>query len=181
METKPSKTYGYYVRYGQSLGAVQGVGYVNELLARLTGTPVRDNTQTNRTLDASPITFPLDRSLYVDFSHDNQMIAIYTAIGLFNQSLPLDPSFPNPERTWVTSLLTPFSGRMVTERLSCESKTVRGRPKARTLVRILVNDAVQPLHFCNGDKDGMCTLDAFVDSQAYSRHDGEGDFEKCFS
>ncbi|KAF5333502.1 hypothetical protein D9611_002520 [Ephemerocybe angulata] len=59
--------------YGQELGPVQGVGYINELLARLTGMPVRDNTQTNHTLTASPITFPLDRTIYADFSHDNLM------------------------------------------------------------------------------------------------------------
>jgi len=168
-------------RYGQPLGRVQGVGYVNELLARLTGTPVRDNTQTNRTLDASPITFPLDRSLYVDFSHDNQMIAIYSAMGLFNQSSPLDPTLPDPNRTWITSLLTPFSARMVTERLSCESKAVHGRKSSQTYVRILVDDAVQPLQFCGGDKDGLCTLDDFVKSQRYARDDGQGDFQKCFT
>ena len=47
-------------------------------------------------------------------------------------------------------------------------------------VRLLVNDAVQPLEFCGGDEEGLCTVEAFVDSQAYARNDGEGDFEKCF-
>ena len=79
-------------RYGQALGPVQGVGYVNELLARLTGLPVQDNTQTNRTLDSSPTTFPLNRTFYADFSHDNEMIAIYAALGLFKQSFPLNPT-----------------------------------------------------------------------------------------
>ncbi|KAF8967497.1 phytase [Flammula alnicola] len=171
----------YGTGYGQALGPVQGVGYINELLARLTGTPVRDNTQTNRTLDASPITFPLDRTLYADFSHDNQMAAIYAAMGLFRQPQSLDPAQPAPKRTWITSHLTPFSARMVTERLSC---TVRGMGKTagkQSFVRIFVNDALQPLDFCGGDQSGRCTLSAFVQSQAYARNDGEGDFEKCFS
>ena len=76
-----------FCRYGNPLGRVQGVGYVNELLARLTQTPVRDHTQTNRTLDGAPATFPLNRTLYADFSHDNQMAAIYAALGLFCMSL----------------------------------------------------------------------------------------------
>jgi len=164
-------------RYGQALGPVQGVGYLNELLSRLTGLPVRDGTQTNRTLDSSPHTFPLDRNLYVDFSHDNQMIAIYAAMGLFKQAKPLDPTAPDPERTWITSHLVPFSGRMVTERLTCSNR--RGLSKSQ-FVRILINDAVQPLGFCGGDRNGLCELGAFVESQRYARHNGEGDFEKCF-
>jgi len=165
------------------LGPVQGVGYINELLARLTEKPVSDNTQTNRTLDASPITFPLDRTLYADFSHDNQMIAIYAALGLFNQSALLDPSMPDPKRTWITSRLTPFSARMVTERLSCITSGGNDHghiAQTGVYVRILVNDVLQPLKFCGADKNGLCTLSDFVSSQGYARNNGEGDFEKCF-
>lgn len=160
------------IRYGNELGPVQGVGYVNELLARLTGTPVQDNTQTNRTLDADPATFPLNGTLYADFTHDNEMAAIYAAMGLFRPERNLDPRAPDPQRTWVSSKLFPFSGRLVTERLEC---------KGETFVRLLVSDAVQDLELCGGNKNGLCRLDAFVMSQAYSRNDGEGDFEKCFS
>jgi hypothetical protein len=160
---------------------VQGVGYINELLARLTQTPVRDNTQTNRTLDTSPATFPLNRTIYADFSHDNQMIAIYAAMGLFKQPKPLDPHSPDPRRTWVTSQLTPFSGRMVVERMECTAKSrSRRSDSAGMFVRVLVNDALQPLEFCNAGPDGLCSLDAFAKSQSYARNDGEGDFERCF-
>jgi len=129
--------------YGQALGRVQGVGYVNELLARLTGQPVKDHTQTNSTLDSSPATFPLDRTLYADFSHDNQMIAIYAALGLFPQPHDLDPSKPDPLRTWVTSELVPFSARMVTEKLWCVSGSGEDEDEYE-YVRIFVNDALQP-------------------------------------
>lgn len=168
--------------YGANLGRVQGVGYVNELLARLTGQPVRDHTQTNRTLDASPETFPLDRTFYTDFSHDNQLVSIYSALGLFRQyHLPeqkLNPTNPSPLRTWVTSNMVPFSARMVVEKLQCGAERLP-LPKG-VFVRILVNDAVQPLEFCGGIA-GLCELHAFVASQRYARHDGEGDFEKCFN
>ncbi|KAI0063433.1 phosphoglycerate mutase-like protein [Artomyces pyxidatus] len=161
--------------YGDRLGRVQGVGYVNELLARLTNTPVHDNTQTNRTLDASPETFPLNRTFYADFSHDNTMVAIYAALGLFKDPLPLDPTTLNPVRRWVISEMVPFSARIVVERLECAERLPIPRP---TMVRILVNDAVQPLEFCGGVA-GMCTLDAFVKSQSYARHDGDGDWDLC--
>ncbi|KAJ8517733.1 hypothetical protein ONZ45_g5115 [Pleurotus djamor] len=163
----------YNTGYGQELGPVQGVGYLNELLARLQRLPVVDQTQTNTTLDSDPATFPLDRSIYADFSHDNQMIAIYAAMGLFRQEHPLDPLHldTNPRRTWVASHLVPFGARMVVEKLAC------GRVQ-KEFVRILVNDAVQDLGFCGGGE--MCELKAFVKSQAYARNNGNGDFEKCF-
>ncbi len=171
----------YLCSYGANLGRVQGVGYVNELLARLTGQPVQDHTQTNRTLDASPETFPLGRTFYADFSHDNEMVSIYTALGLFRQyRLPeqkLDPADPSTLRTWVTSNLVPFSARMVVEKLQCGAEHLP-LPKG-TFVRILVNDAIQPLEFCGGVA-GLCELHAFVASQGYARHDGDGDFDKCF-
>lgn len=183
-----------HFRYGQELGPVQGVGYINELLARLTGQPVRDKTQTNRTLTGSPTTFPLDRNIYADFSHDNLMVAVYSAMGLFRQPEHLDPSNPDQSRTWVSSQLTPFSGRLVVERMDCRGVPRLGRrlvlggeDKERammrkgTFVRVLVNDAVQALEFCGADKHGLCELGAFVESQSYARHDGYGDFEKCFA
>ncbi|RDX55363.1 phytase [Lentinus brumalis] len=160
----------YGTGYGQPLGPVQGVGYINELLARLTETAVQDQTQTNTTLDSDPATFPLNRTFYADFSHDNQMAAIFSAMGLFRQSAPLNATKPDPHRTWRTEKIVPFSGRMVVERLSCGGKAK---------VRVLVNDALMPLEFC-GAGDGVCTLDAFVESQSYARNNGNGDFEKCF-
>jgi hypothetical protein len=70
-------------RYGQDLGPVQGVGYTNELLARLTNTPVVDSTQTNRTLDENPETFPLGKTFYADFTHENvSYIAQLAALAL---------------------------------------------------------------------------------------------------
>ena len=164
----------YGTGYGQELGPVQGVGYINELLARLTGQPVQDETQTNRTLDASPETFPLNRTIYADFSHDNQMIAIFSAMGLFPQAQPLNPTKPDKNRTWLASRLVPFSSRMVVEKLACKGKD-------EEYIRILVNDVLQPLRSCGATKNGLCRLSDFVQSQGYARNNGNGDFEKCFT
>ncbi|KAG6810012.1 hypothetical protein H0H92_013718 [Tricholoma furcatifolium] len=166
----------YKTGYGQNLGPVQGVGYINELIARLTGKPVNDNTQTNRTLDASPETFPLNHTIYADFTHDNQMIAIYAAMGLFKQSSHLNPTSPDPNRDWIVSHLTPFSARMITEKLAC---TLDGESKETEYVRVFVNDALQPLEFC-GSGNGICTLDNFLRSQSFAQNNGNGDFENCF-
>jgi hypothetical protein len=42
----------------QPWGPSEGVGYVNELIARLTDSPVVDETSTNTTLDGNAETFP---------------------------------------------------------------------------------------------------------------------------
>jgi len=100
------------------------------------------------------------------------MIAIYAAMGLFRQQTPLDPSQPDPKRNWLASHLVPFSAQMITEKLLCGKKEY---------VRVFVSDALQPLEFCNPAGHGLCALDDFVESQAYARNDGSGDFEACFS
>lgn len=174
------------LRYGQALGPVEGVGYINELLARLTSIPVNDTTQTNTTLNASPVTFPLNRTIYADFSHDNQLIAIFSAMGLFRQKTPPDPKQygADPTRTWITSQLTPFAGRMVLESMLCSriSQTLTdGETDSEQFVRVLVNNAVQPIEFCMGvTADGLCALDKFVESQSYATSGGGGDWQKCF-
>lgn len=159
-------------RYGNALGPVQGVGYVNELLARLSTTPVNDSTSTNNTLDSDPATFPLNRTIYADFSHDNLLIPVFAAIGLFHVN-PLDSTGPASQaQTWNVSRMVPFAGRMVVERLACRDE--------ERYVRVLVNQAVQPLVFCGAKEGGVCSLEAFVQSQEFARSGGNGTWAKCF-
>ncbi|KAK4703123.1 hypothetical protein P7C70_g3091, partial [Phenoliferia sp. Uapishka_3] len=160
--------------YGNTLGAIQGVGYVNELLSRVTGDlkfATNDKTQVNHTLDSSPSTFPLARTLYADFSHDNQITSILAAMGL-KKGPNLPSTGPPVNQAWVTSQIVPFAGRLVTERLLCGGKQY---------VRFLINDQLQPATFCGGDKSapGVCRLEDFVKSQAYSTNNGNGDYSKC--
>ena len=198
----------FSVSYGNLLGAVQGVGYINELIARLTNSPARQSLQTNSTLLSSSDTFPLNRTLYVDFSHDNLIIAVFSAMGLFNQSNgPLDATKIDKDRTWITSKMVPFSGHMTVERISCSTNSPpAGASRSRSMrwwkwiarhegdddeeedkkgeeneeyVRVFVNDARQPLHFCGAGSDGMCKLREFLRSQEYARNDGFGDFAAC--
>ena len=64
------KYYGY--GNGNPFGPTQGVGFANELVARMTGQPVIDHTTVNHTLDGSNSTFPIGpyQLLFADFSHD---------------------------------------------------------------------------------------------------------------
>jgi hypothetical protein len=57
--------------FGYPLARALGIGYIQEMVARLTHAPIeRHNSSTNSTLDDSPITFPLDHNLYVDATHE---------------------------------------------------------------------------------------------------------------
>lgn len=168
------KYYGYGP--GSKLGPTQGVGYVNELIARMTNSPVKDQTTTNHTLDSNPSTFPIGKNhtLFADFSHDNDMMNIFSAFGLFNTTTPLsNTTFTPPEKTdgFSASWVVPFAGRAYFEKLQCDGQT-------EEMVRVLINDRVVPLETCGGNQRGLCTLSKFVESLSFAR--AGGFWEKCF-
>ncbi|KAJ7862613.1 histidine phosphatase superfamily, partial [Mycena olivaceomarginata] len=73
----------YNSAFGFALGRPLGIGYVQELVARLTHTPIAThNSSTNGTLNDDPTTFPLGQSLYVDATHEVMVLQVLTALGL---------------------------------------------------------------------------------------------------
>lgn len=168
------KFYGFGT--GNPLGPTQGVGFTNELIARLTGRPVVDHTSTNHTLDGNPTTFPLNRTLYADFSHDNDMTGIFFAMGLYNNTPQLSNTTLQTAAEldgYSSSYTVPFAARMYVEKMTCKGSG------SEDLVRVLVNDRVRPLQTCGGDELGRCTLSKFVDSLSFAR--SGGDWSSCFS
>jgi 3-phytase len=166
------KYYGY--GNGNPLGPTQGVGFVNELIARLTGKPVVDPTSVNHTLDADLATFPLDSKLYADFSHDNAMTSIFSGLGLYNDTPPLsDSTVRTAEQLggYSAAWTVPFAARAYVEKMQCSYPP-------EPLVRILVNDRVVPLRGCHVDRLGRCTLDDFIAGLSFAR-DG-GHWDQCF-
>jgi hypothetical protein len=167
------KWYGYGP--GNPLGPTQGVGFANELIARLTNTTVDDHTSTNATLDAAgAATFPLGRALYADFSHDNDMTTIFAALGLYNATAPLPTTARESAAEtggYSASWTVPFAARMYVEKMTCDGSD-------EELVRILVNDRVVPLQNCGADDLGRCRLSAFVDSLGFVQSGGHWD--QCF-
>lgn len=161
---------------GNPLGPTQGIGFTNELIARLTRSPVVDRTTTNHTLDDNPLTFPLDRMLYADFAHDNTMTSIFFAMGLYNDTEPLsmtDDASILDENGYSAAWTVPFAGRMYVELMQC-----RGVGHGEPLVRVLVNDRVVPLRGCEADGLGRCGLEEFVRGLRFAK-DG-GNWEGCF-
>ncbi|KAK4157305.1 histidine phosphatase superfamily [Chaetomidium leptoderma] len=158
---------------GNPLGPTQGVGFVNELLARLLREPVTDNTCTNRTLDGDDTTFPLDRALYADFSHDNDMTGVLGALGVYDGVGMLDNGTrQEPEEVggFSAGWAVPFAARVYVEKMRCGS--------GEEMVRVLVNDRVMPLKGCGADERGMCRLRRFVESMEFAR--GNGKWDLCF-
>lgn len=174
------QTLGKYYGYGPGnpLGPTQGVGYVNELIARLTGTGVVDHTSVNQTLDSSPVTFPVGSAhpLFADFSHDNDMTSIFGALGLYNAVPPLSNTTleePKDAGGYSAAWTVPFAARAYFEKLQCQGEGAES-------VRIIVNDRVVPLDACGGGagKGGRCPLEKFVDSLSFARAGGK--WNQCF-
>jgi 3-phytase len=168
------KYYGYGA--GNPLGPTQGVGFVNELIARMSHTPVQDDTSTNHTLDApGAATFPVNRTLYADFTHDNGMIPIFFALGLYNgtAALPEDHIQSAAQADGYSAAWTvPFAARAYIEMMQCSRQS-------EPLVRVLVNDRVVPLHGCKADALGRCRRSDFVRALSFAR--SGGDWASCYS
>ncbi|GJE94137.1 histidine-type phosphatase [Phanerochaete sordida] len=153
----------YDSAFGSPVARVQGIGYVQELVARLTHTPIAThNSSTNATLDDSEATFPLGQSLYVDATHEVVVLNILTALNLTNFAAggPLPYDHIPAERPFKVSHLAPFATNVHFQLLACDS--VPG-PQ----IRIIVNDGVVPLtsvRGCPAEKDGLCPLDTFVEA-----------------
>ena len=169
------KYYGYSA--GNPLGPTQGVGFTNELIARMTGQPVADDTSSNHTLDSNQANFPVggNNVLFADFSHDNDMTTIFSAMGLYNNTAPLsNTSVETTAQTngYSASWTVPFAARMYAEKMQCKGQE-------EELVRIIVNDRVIPLVGCGADKLGRCTLSRWVESLSFAREGGL--WRQCFS
>ncbi|PIL31642.1 hypothetical protein GSI_06344 [Ganoderma sinense ZZ0214-1] len=165
---------------GTPSAAAQGIGYAQELVARLTQTPLTNfSTTLNRTIDESNITFPLNQPIYVDATHDTVITTILTAMNL---SIPMVGKGPLPadrivnDRMYIASHITPFSTNLVGQVMSCPA--ANNRDEKESYIRFVLNDGVLPLTgiaHCTENKDGLCLLDNFV--QGMKQRITEVDFQ----
>ena len=162
---------------GNKLGPTQGVGFVNELIARLTEQPVKDHTSVNHTLDDNNgSTFPLTRNLYADFSHDKDITSILFALGVFNDTKPLSTSkLQSADETngYTASRTVPFASRTYVEKMRCDGNQ-------EELVRVIIDGRVIPLNQCTDvDELGRCTVSEFVKTLSFAQAGGRWD--ECFT
>ncbi|KAG9507459.1 hypothetical protein J7337_001011 [Fusarium musae] len=190
--------FGYSIDLGFSSGAgfqspvgrATGLGYQQEVMARLKNhTLGYSGSQINTTLDSMKETFPLNQSLYFDFSHDTNIISILTAFGLrqFAEELPTD-KYPG-EHEFVVSKLTPFGARLDIEVIKAPSPVSPKRDgyldgKETKYIHFVLNQRTVPLgrSFPECDvnrKDGWCDLDTFIEVQDKMAEKAQFDYS-CF-
>jgi hypothetical protein len=166
-----------------------GIGYVQETVARLQNhTLGYSGSQINITLDNNTLTFPLNQTLYFDFSHDTNIMSILTAFGFtqFNTFLP-STHHPGPHNLTV-SHLEPFGARLDVEIIKTphplSPKREYEEGKATTYVHFVLNQRTLPLGFsfpeCGVDRvDGWCELNNFLKVMEGKTREARYD-EACF-
>ncbi|KAH7394471.1 3-phytase A precursor [Pyrenochaeta sp. MPI-SDFR-AT-0127] len=164
--------------FASPVGRAIGVGYVQEVLARMQHHVITDPAaQINVTLDNNTVTFPLDQSINLDFSHDAGILSILVAFGLtqFNDVLPTTHILK--DREFVLSHLQPFAGRLDIEVIKAPApvnpnrsdKKVYLEGEPTSYVHFILNQRTIPLgrsHKECGDRDdGWCEMKTFLKVQ----------------
>lgn len=164
-------------RFSQSTSQrAVGIGYQQEVIARLRNhTLGYSGSNINTTLDSSTETFPLNQTLYFDFSHDTNIVAILTAFGIrqFAEELPAD-KYPG-EHAFTVSNVTPFGARLDIEIIKTPKPLSPNRDgyrdgKVTKYIHFILNQRTLPLGKsfpeCDPDRvDGWCELDTFLKVQ----------------
>jgi hypothetical protein len=132
-------------------------------------------SQINITLDSNTETFPLNQSLYFDFSHDTTIVAILSAFGLrqFAGDLPTTKRPENHE--FIVSHMTPFGARLDIEIIKTPLPLSPNRDGylrggETKYIHFVLNQRTLPLGHsfpeCDpGRKDGWCELETFLSVQ----------------
>lgn len=127
------------------------------------------------TLDSSTETFPLNQSLYFDFSHDTNIVSVLTAFGLgqFAEELPAT-EYPG-DHDFTVSHLTPFAARLDTEIIKTPKPVSPNRDgylrgNKTKYIHFVLNQRTFPLGKsfpeCDASRrDGWCELDTFLEVQ----------------
>ena len=156
-------------------GRAIGIGYQQEVMARLRNhTLGYSGSQINTTLDSSTETFPLNQSLYFDFSHDTNIVSILTAFGFRQFSQFLDPTQHPGAHNLTVSHVTPFAARLDVEIIHAPSPLSPDRSGYQDgdetkYIHFILNQRTLPLGAsfpeCGNRVDGWCELDTFMQVQ----------------
>ncbi|KAG8708027.1 hypothetical protein FRC08_000153, partial [Ceratobasidium sp. 394] len=149
--------------FGSPVSLALGAGWVTEMVARLTHTPVTVHGSTTNSTLHNPIQFPLNDALYVDVTHETVFMKILVAMNLtrFREDEPLPWTHIPPNRKFQSSQAAPFATNMQIQLLSCATHS---EPQ----LRVIINDGVVPLdglQGCPTDKNGMCAVGTFAAAQ----------------
>ncbi|KAJ5730843.1 uncharacterized protein N7483_005351 [Penicillium malachiteum] len=170
--------------FGSPSGRAQGIGYVQELAARLESRLIMSSDSSiNYTYDDNTKDFPLHQPMYMDMTHDNTIVSVLTALGLeyFNYGpygLPLNAT-KAPRRTFHLSDIAPFGAHLDFEVWTCadegsletlqpqmyKNPDLSSEPDTQQYIRLVLNNAPVPFDGfapCNGSVNGFCPLENFL-------------------
>ncbi|KAJ7239615.1 histidine phosphatase superfamily [Mycena haematopus] len=156
---------------GNPAVAAQGLGWVQELVSRLTQTRITQFASTvNGTIVSSNVTFPLAQPIFVDATHDTVISTIVVAMNFTSLAAtgPLPATHIPPNRSYIVNQISPFGANLVGQVLSCAASPPSAPPPTSstpTHIRFLLNDAVVPLTGitnCGSSSEGLCAFDTFV-------------------
>ncbi|KAL8370747.1 hypothetical protein RB595_000886 [Gaeumannomyces hyphopodioides] len=164
------------VAFQSPVGRATGIGYQQETMARLKNhTLGYSGSQINVTLDNNTETFPLNQTLYFDFSHDTNIVSILTAFGLRQFSQLLPPSSYPGKHNMTISHIVPFGARLDIEIIRTPKPLAADRSGyveggETKYVHFVLNQRTLPLGWslpeCDASRvDGWCEFEAFVSSQ----------------
>jgi hypothetical protein len=190
-EVTLDQEYFYDYSFGSPSGRAQGIGYLQELIARLTNQYITSSdSSVNSSITNNAKQFPLGEKFYADFTHDDIIISVLTAMSFdyLNDPPSLTQYPPDPNRHFILSHLTPFGGRLITEVIGCASADPTPVAMHRTqyyptqygynpadashkFLRMRLNNGILPLSdirggACGNRTDGMCTMSGFLKSQS---------------
>lgn len=129
------------------------------------------------TLDNNTDTFPLNQSLYLDFSHDTNIVSILTAFGLRQFAGALDPKAYPGKHNFTLSHLTPFGARLDIEIIQTPKPLKADRSgyigeteQVTKYVHFVLNQRTVPLGWsfpeCDAARlDGWCEFETFLKVQ----------------
>ncbi|KAK5158655.1 hypothetical protein LTR04_005154, partial [Oleoguttula sp. CCFEE 6159] len=114
--------------------------------------------------------------LFFSFVHDGDIIPLLAALALFPTPHPLPTTHIAPNRTYLTSQLTPMGGRIIFERLACPAEVTCWsnaplypnhvyceEPRDDVFVRVNINDGIVAIPGCDGGPGGSCALAGFLE------------------
>lgn len=165
--------------FGGPVARASGLGYLEELLARMTND--RKNLEpykssTNKTLNQDPITFPTDQAVNIDFTHDVTIGEVVVALNLTHFSRELSQDYiETAEPRWKSNNVSPFAANLLIQTISCGENS-------KEYARVILNDAVQPLSGfgeCGDNSQGMCEFELFIKALKQAKHETDFTFD-CY-
>lgn len=106
---------------GSPVSAAQGKGYLQEFVARFTGSYPAPESALNENYDNSSTYFPLNQSIYADATHEVVVLDTLTAFNLtaLFQGEPLSATGNRGQNNFVASKVVPFATHFTVQVLEC--------------------------------------------------------------